>query len=201
MSYYSKIASRTVSIASGSLADDDGIKTSFATATSETVLLPVNLNGAVVSSGKIVGLPRVLTITRSNNAGQFSTAPIVVNYKRGGAVLSESLVPANANGNDLVATIAAIDEIVSIVIPAQGGTGGTFLIGVRDICAYAGDAFIGVEVAAAGTLYVQYGENAQASSDAIVIPTALVGYVKPIGPTRIQTGAGKTSVGVTVYLP
>ncbi len=203
MNYTSKIASRTVTIASGAVQDDDGIKTSFATVAAPVTVVPADFNGAVWSTTalRIIGLPRVITITRSNSANQFSVVPIVLTYKRGGAELTESLTPANDDGNDVLAFTASVDEIVSIAFPAQGGTGGTFKIGVRDICAYSGDTFVGVEVAAAGTLYVQYGDGTNAPTDAIVIPAALIGYVKPIGPTRILTDTTKTTVGVTVYLP
>ncbi len=201
--YTSRIASRTVTIAAGAVQDDDGIKTSFATAVSPVTIVPSDFNGAVVSSstGLITGLARVVTITRSNNANQFSVSPIVLTYVRGGETLTESLTPANDDGNDVLAFTAAVERIVSIAFPAQGGTGGTFKIGVRDICAPKGDTFVGVEVAAAGTLYVQYGEGAGSATDAIVIPAALIGYVKPIGPSRILTDTTKTTVGVTVYLP
>lgn len=203
MSYTSRIASRTVTVASGAVQDDDGIKTSYATVASPVTVVPADFNGAVVSAvtGQITGLARVVTITRSNNSGQFSVSPIILTYIRGGQQLTESLTPATANGNDVLAFTAAVEKIVSIAFPAQGGTGGTFKIGVRDICAPSGDTFIGVEVAAAGTLYVQYGESASSATDAIVIPAALVGYIKPIGPTRILTDTTKTTVGVTVYLP
>lgn len=203
MTYSSRIASRTVTIASGAVQDDDGIKTSYVTAAAPVTVVPADFNGAVVSAstGRITGLPRVVTITRSSNAGQFSVVPIVMTYIRGGSQLTESLTPATADGNDVLAFTAAVDQIVSIAFPTQGGTGGTFKIGVRDICAWAGDTFIGVEAAAAGTLYVQYGETSGSPTDAIVIPAALVGYVKPIAPTRILTNTTKTTVGVTVYLP
>ncbi len=201
--YNSRIASKSVTISSGSLVDDDGIKTSIATSTSPVTYVAADFNGAQISSatGRIIGLPRVLTITRSNNAAQFSTGGIVVSYKRGGALLTETITPANANGNDTLVMLGVVDELISVAFPAQGGTGGTFKIGVRDICSYAQDTFVGVEVAAAGTLYVQYGEGTSASQDGIPIATAAIGAIKPICPTRILTDATKTTVGVTVYLP
>jgi hypothetical protein len=201
--YPTRIASRTVTLAAGAVQDDDGIKTSFATVTSPVTIVPADFNGAVVSSstGFITGLARVVTITRSNNAAQFSVVPIVMTYVRGGQILTESLTPANANGNDVLAFNAAVEKIISIAFPAQGGTGGTFKVGVRDVCALAGDSFVGVELAAAGTLYVQYGEAASAPTDAIVIPSTLIGSIKPICPTRILTDTTKTTVGFTVYLP
>lgn len=200
--YSSRIASRSVSIAAGSVQDDDGIKTSFATVTSPVVLVPADFNGPAVSvSGQIVGLSRTLTITRSNNASQFSVSPIVLTYVRGGKELTESITPANINGNDVLAFNSAVDKIISVSIPAQGGTGGTFKIGVRDICAMAGDTFVGVEPAAAGTLYVQYGETLGSPTDALIIPASIVGFPKAIAPTRVLTDTTKTTIGFTVYLP
>lgn len=192
-----------MTIAAGAVQDDDGIKTSYATVAAPVTVLPVDLNGAVVSSttGLITGLARVVTITRSNNSGQFSVSPIILTYVRGGQTLTESLTPANANGNDVLAFTAAVERIVSIAFPAQGGTGGTFKIGVRDICANLGDTFVGVECAAAGTLYVQYGEGSNAASDAIPIAAAQAGTIKPIAASRILTDTTKTTVGITVYLP
>ena len=201
--YASRIASRSVTFAAGAVQDDDGIKTSFATVAAPVTVVPADLNGGIASTstGLITGLARTITITRSNNAGQFSVSPIVMTYVRGGYTLTESITPANINGNDVLAFNAAVERIVSIAFPTQGGTGGTFKIGVRDVCALAGDTFVGVELAAAGTLYVQYGEQLNSPTDAIPIAAGLVGLPKPIAPTRILTDTTKTIVGFTVYLP
>lgn len=204
MTYTSRVAGRTVTYASGAVQDDDAIKTSFATSTSASQVLPAAFNGglASTSTGLITGLPRVVTITRGNNASQYSVSPIVMTYMAGGQILTESVTPDNINGNDVLVFTAAVERIISFDIPAQAGTSGSFKIGVRDVCANYGDTFIGVEVAAAGTLYVQYGNGSVTSTDGIVIPAALVGYIKPIAPTRILTDPGsKTTVGFTVYLP
>lgn len=196
---------RSVSFASGALVNATGIKTSFATSASPVVLTVADFNGALISSttGVITGLPRSLTITRSNSASQFSTADIIVTGRRGPSVVTATLTPPNANGNDTLRFAQAWDAITTISLPAQGGTGGTFTIGVQDICAPAGDTFVGVELAANGTLNVQYGEAANSPTDAIpVIVTVKSDY--RIAPTRVLTSAAlssPTSVGLTVYLP
>lgn len=196
-------ARRTVTFTSGTVLDADGIKMSFATVAAPVTLVVADFNGAEISAttGAFTKLPRTVTIGRSNNAAQFAVDPIVITGKRGGAVVTESLTPANANGNDTLAGTQVFDSISSIAIPTQGGTGGTFVVGVRDICAPVGGVFCGVELAAAGTLYVAYGEASTAPTDGIVIATAQVGVVKPIAPTKILTDAAKTTVGLTVYLP
>ncbi len=196
-------ARRTVSFAAAALLDADGIKTSFATVAAPVTVLPAVFNGALVSTttGIISPLPRTITIARSNNADQFSVDPIVITGKRGGEVITESLTPANNDGNDILVTTKVFDSIISIALPTQGGTGGTFTIGVRDIAPPVGGTFTAVEVAAAGTLHVQYGETLGSPTDALIIPAALVGMHKPIAPTRILTSASHTTVGITVYLP
>lgn len=192
-------ALRTKSYASGEVLDADGVKTSFATVASPVALTTADWNGAVVLTGGILDLPRQLTISRSNNAGQFSTAPIVVTYTRGGITVVDSIVPGNANGNDILRTTQAVEVLQSIALPAQGGTGGTFTIGVEDICCPKGQKFCGIELAANGTLYVQYGEASGAQSDAIPVVIANRCFYE-IAPTRVLTASGKTAVGVTVYL-
>lgn len=196
-------ARRTVTFSSGVLLDADGIKTSFATAATPTTVTVASFNGAEISAttGAFTKLPRTVTIGRSNSVGSYTTTPIVITGKRGGAEVTESLTPANANGNDTLAGTQIFDSISSIAIPAQVDTSGAFVIGVRDICAPAGDTFTGVEVAAAGTLYVAYGSGTGAPTDGIPIATAAVGVIKPIAPKKILTDAAKTTVGVTVYLP
>lgn len=199
-------ARRTVTFAAGGLVVATGIKTSFATVAAPVTLVPADFNGASVlagGTGHIAGLPRSLTIARSNNAAQFSTADIVITGWYGGKQVIETLTPANANGNDILHSTKAFERIDSIALPAQGGAGGTFTIGVQDIVAPRGDCFSGVELAAAGNINCQYGEAPSAPTDSIPIATAQVGVVKHIAPTRIRTDASLTNptiVGLTVYL-
>lgn len=198
---------RSISFTSGALAVVNAIKTSFATVAAPVVLVPADFNGSGVSSVNGVisgGVARTVTISRSNAASQYSVSPIVITGKYGGSIVIESLTPGNVNGNDVLRGTQAFTEIVSISIPTQGGTGGSFQIGVQDIVAQKGDTFTGVELAAAGTINVQYGEGPGSPTDAIPIATALVGFIKPIAPTRILTNPGlssPTTVGLTVYLP
>lgn len=199
-------ASMTATVASGALTDPDGIKTTFATSASPVVLTFADWNGAAISAvdGRITvpgkGLGRTVTITRSNNANQFSVVPFTIEGVRGGRPLSVALTPTNDDGNDILQTEEGFDYVTRVLIPVQGGTGGTFTIGVQDICAPAGARFSGVETAAVGTLYMQYGEGLGCPTDALPIATAQVGVVKPVAPSRILTGAGETTVGVTLYL-
>jgi hypothetical protein len=194
------IARRTKTYAAAALSDLDGILASFATTTDEVTFDASDFDGAAIAAlTGVLDLPRTVTITLDNSAGAFSTDPIVVTGKRGGAVVTESFTPSTANGNETLFGNQPFDTLTSIVFPAQEDTDGAFTVGVGDICAPAGGTFCGVELAATGTLHIQYGEPGV--TDAIVVPAALVGYIKPIAPARVLTGTGETTVGVTVYLP
>lgn len=197
---------RSKSYAAADVADADGIKTSFATVAAPVVLTVADWNGSAITAAGLLDLPRTITITRSNNANQFAVAPIVLTGLRGGATVTESLTPANDDGNDILRGTQAFDFLTQIDIPTQGGTGGTFTIGVQDICAPANTTLFGVELVAAGTLNVGYGgtDSAPAHTDAIPIGAGAVGIPKPITPKRVLTStalSAPTTVGLTVYLP
>jgi len=194
-------ARRTVTIASGAMADTDGIKTSFASVTAPVTYVPADFNGGAgisTTTGALSPLPRVITISRSSAANQYSVNPIVVVGKRGGNLVTESLTPANDDGNDILATTSAFDSLVSITIPTNLGTGGAYTFGFRDVCTQLGERFSAVMVATTGSLVVQYGEASGSPTDTL---PAVVDHVYPIAPTRIVTGASGTTVGVTVYIP
>jgi hypothetical protein len=193
-------AKRSKTYAAADIADDDGVKTSFATVAAPVTLLPADFNGAAIAAGGVLDLPRTITITRSNSAGQFSTSPIVITGLRGGSEVTESLTPANNNGNDVLRGAQAFDLVTSIALPTAGGAGGTYKIGVQDICAPSNTQFSGVELAAAGNLIVGYGGTDLAGwlSDTIPVPAVAIGFAKEIAPKRILTQS--MSVGLTVYL-
>ena len=191
-------ARRTVSVAAADLLDADGVKTSFATVASPVVLGPTDFNGGDISAvtGYLNTLPRVITIARSSAANQYSVTPIVMTYIRGGVTTTQSVTPANDDGNDTLVFADAVDAIVSIAIPAQANTGGAFTIGVRDYAAPKGDTFTAVMLHADGNLIVQYGEPTGSPTDTI---PAKADHVYPIAPTRVLTGS--MAVGFTAFLP
>lgn len=199
-------AKRTRTYAAADVVDADGVKTSFATVTTVAELTVADWNGAAISASGLLDLPRTITIARSSAANQYSVDPIVLTGLRGGMTVTEALVPGNDDGNDIIRGTQAFDFLTGISIPAQAGTGGAFTIGVQDICAPANAIFVGVELAAAGTLNVGYGghDSAVGNTDAIPVAAGQVGVPKPIQPRRILTSsalAAPTSVGLTLYIP
>lgn len=197
--------SRTKTYTAAQVVDADGVKTSFATSTSVVSLDSSDWNGAVLNGSAVLDLPRTITLTLSNNAGQFSTGDIVLTGIRGGAVVTETLNAASANGNETLRGTQIFDQLTAIDLPAMGGTGGTITIGVQDICAPYGGHFSAVEVTAAGTINIGYGpDHAVATTDAIPITTASVEQFKPItGARRILTSSAlssPTTVGLTLYI-
>lgn len=154
---------RCWTLASADVNDDDGIKTSYATVAAPVVVVPADFNGAAYSgAGGVLDGPgdRFVTITRSNNANQFSVAPIVmVGFNAKGVAVSTSVTPANDDGNDVLTFATPIRTITSISFPAQGGAGGTFKIGVNDIVASDGQPFRQVRGGAAGNVVVGFVEG------------------------------------------
>jgi hypothetical protein len=200
------ISRRTKTYAAADLVDPDGIKTSFATVTSPVTLVPADFNGAVISAAGALDLPRSVTITRGNNANQYAVTPIVITGFYSGREVTDTFTPANDDGNDTFVGTQLFETITSIAIPLQGGTGGSFLIGVQYIGAPGGSRIMGVELAAVGTLNVGYGGQhggAPAHTDAIPVAAGNVGQPKPVGIQRVRTNAGlsaPTTVGLTVYI-
>lgn len=200
------IPNLSVTFVAAELFDDDGVVTSTATAAAPVTVLPASMTGAAMSgtSGRFSKLPRSVVITRSNSAASYSVQPIVITGWRGSKQIVESLTPANANGNDALRSVNIFDRLDSIAYPAQVNTSGAFKVGTQDIgVPQPGDRFAAFELAATGTLNVRYGDGPDAQSDAILVPAAMVGQQKWMGPTRVLTDptlAVPTTVGLTAYV-
>lgn len=193
-------ARRSKSYASGKLTVNNGIAT-VATTTGTQALTTANFTGSEILTGGVLDLPRAVTVTLSSHAGSYTTNPIVITGTRSGKTVTQSLTPSGANGNETLRGTQAFDKLTGIAIPAQNDALGQFSFGVGDICSPAGDNFCGVELAANGTLNIQYGEQANAPKDAITLPA---NAYRAITPSRILTDPGlavPTTVGITVYLP
>jgi|GEM_PF-3185400 len=200
-----KTARRTKTYAAADVAKVNGIKTSIATVAAPiTYLKATDFNGtAIGATTGVLDLPRTVTISLSSSVGAYVASAITLTGKRGGATVTETLTPPDANGNTILRGTQAFDILDSVAFPAQVSTAGAFQIGVQDICAPFADKFEGVEIAAAGTINVQYGEGSQAIADAVPVAAALVGTPKRLGASRILTStalAVPTTAGVTVYL-
>jgi hypothetical protein len=195
-------AKRSKSYTAAEVVLANGVKTSFATVAAPVALTTADWNGAGIGAAGLLDLPRTITITRSNNASQFSVSPIVLTGVRGGTVVTESITPGSANGNDTLRGTQAFDFLTNIDLPTQGGTGGTFTIGLGDICAPQNGMFCGFEApVAAGNVGIAYSGNDSAVvlTDVIPIPAVAIGFMKELTFRRIVSAT--TTAAVTVYLP
>lgn len=176
--------------------DADGVKTAFSTSVTPQTILPAALNGAVLvasGAGVLRGPDRLVTITRSNNANQFSTSPIVLTGKDGlGRTVSVSVTFANDDGNDSKAFPTAVREIVSVYFPGDGGAGGTYTIGVTDLVCLPNQPFRQVRGGAVGDLGLVFADG---STD--TLPTA-AGEHHDVATTRLDA-ATTTAWPVTLY--
>lgn len=193
---------RSNSFASTELWVTNGVVASAATVASPVTVLPASMTGALMSAtaGRFNKLARAITITRSSSAGAYSLSPIVVTGNRDGVKYSESLTPANINGGDFLTTVGVFKEVTSIVFPAQANTAGAFTIGGGDIgLQHNAEAFVAIELLAAGVANLQFGNTPPAQTDA---KTCAANQVYQIGFTRLLTNpalANPTTVGVCLY--
>lgn len=196
--------SDTASYSAAQVDDPDGVKQSFATAATETALDSTDYNGALVknSGAHWVGnLPRTVTISRSAAVGSYTTDGITLTGTYSGEAVSETLTPADADGDDILRGSKLFDAPPDITIPAQADTNGSFTIGAGDIGARGGERFNGISLHAAGSLNVRYGASGD-SVDTIPIAAGEVGFIKPTRASRVRTDpelASPTSVGLTIY--
>jgi hypothetical protein len=184
----------------------NGIVASAATSASPVNVLAAAMTGAAMLSGtpgRFAKLARQITITRSSSAGSYSVSPIVITGTREGLAITESIVPGNINGNDVLTSVNLYTTITSIAFPAQVNTSGAFQIGSGNIGLQNNyETFTGVELLAAGTLNLQFGPVGTAvPSD---VKSGVAGLVYPIAFKQLQTNpalAVPTTVGVTLYFP
>lgn len=106
--------------------DVDAIVTTHATAATEQVLSGSDLNGAVGGDSMRPG--RLITATLSSHA-DFNAGTMTVVGELGGIAKSEEVTIPDA-GNATISTTGAFDVVTSITISAQGGTGGSYTIGI-----------------------------------------------------------------------
>lgn len=111
-------------------ADPDGIKTSFATSTSEVTLRAADYDGDEVSSG-LLQVARNVTLTLAANAGSYNTDPILIfGVDAQGRSVSETVTPSSEDGGETLSSVNVFVGEVTIKIPAQQDTSGAFEVGV-----------------------------------------------------------------------
>ena len=194
----------SVSYVAGELDDPNGVKTTIATVAAPVIFAAADFNGAMVkSSGTkwVNNLPRSISLSRSDAVASYTTDDIIVTGKRGGEDVTETLTPADADGDDIIRGTQLFDAPPTIAIPAQVDTSGAWLVGVGDIGCSKSSPFSGVKLRAAGQINVQYGEDAtNAPTDTFA---ALADTLEPIAPTRLLTDPALTTptvVAATLYL-
>lgn len=186
----------TLSLTTAQLNDTDGIKTSAATSASPQNFAVGALNGALISSGRLLPGPRSVTVTTTTSAATYNTTdPIVITGTRGGRTVTESLSLTQAGGNETVRGSQAFDTITSIAIPAQSGTGGTFQFGVGDLCAQDGGRLCrSIKPLGTGYIRLRYAEDSandhslpvQANAGEDVAPTRIIASQTPTNPTNVD---------------
>lgn len=114
-------------------ADDDAIITATATAASPQSVAGVGLNGVV--GGNEMTPARQLQLVLSNSSDFGALTFVIDGYNEKGDRVSERIgIPAN--GNVTINTTTFFSKVVSAQMPAQGGTGGSWRLGIATAWAF-----------------------------------------------------------------
>lgn len=122
-----------------SAADVDAFLT--ATATSASPVTHTSFSG-VVGSAELQPA-RKLTFTLSSHADFNAVVAVVTYLDQSGRQVSENVNLPDA-GNATVTTTGFVSKLISVAIPAQGGTGGSYTIGVSALSALTIADFVGI---------------------------------------------------------
>jgi hypothetical protein len=117
-------------VVGGVAADVDAILSGGASSASIQTILAANANG-VMGDGPFQP-PRNITLVLSNHADWNATTAVLTGVNADGVTVSENLAIPDT-GNATVTSVNTYQSFTSLVIPAQGGTGGTFTIGVTAV--------------------------------------------------------------------
>lgn len=110
------------------LGDADAIIATGASSASTQTLTGAALNGVV--GGASMAVPRMLSFAFSSHADWDATTITVTGRDVDGATITETFSVPNG-GNAMVNGTKHFKRVVSVAIPAQSGTGGTFTMGTR----------------------------------------------------------------------
>lgn len=192
-------------------ADDDAIMTALATSAGVQTL-DTELNG-VIGTGRI-SPPRKITITRDNHADHNAVTAVLTGLDENGLPVSENLAFADG-GNEVVTSSLYYSYVISLVIPAQAGVGGTTKIGIAGVSGVSleGGDVVGVSIhrhkalatpsssnnenyedgsqmpaLKRGRIFVTI-ENAFRAGDAVLVRLVAAGAEK-LGAFRVQTTDG-----------
>jgi hypothetical protein len=111
----------------GNAADVDAILAGGGSTAGIQTLLAANFNGVVGSAVMYPG--RLITLVLSNHADWDATTAVLTGKDQYGNTVTENLTIPNA-GNTTLTSTNLYSQVVSLVIPAQSGTGGTFTVGI-----------------------------------------------------------------------
>jgi len=119
-----------LALAINALADVDAILATGGASTAGEQTLTTALNGAV---GRATMHPaRALTITLSSHADWNETTATINGVDVDGRVVSDTFaLPDGGNATVAGTSATRFAKVTSVVIPIQGGTGGTFTVGTR----------------------------------------------------------------------
>ncbi len=131
--------------------DVDAIVLSVATSNAIQTLSGAGLTG-VIGAGAIT-VPRKITVTRNSHADHNAVTAVLTGTDEFGNAQSENLAFADGGGETVTST-KRYASVVSLVIPAQGGSGGATSVGIlAAVDATDGTTHVDVAATVAGTWF------------------------------------------------
>lgn len=190
------MSSRSLSFdqSDGHYADDNGIKTSIATAATQQTYSGVQLNGTNVCGAGYANLASWPTVKTSSQAGGYTAGSTVVfTGTYAGQAQTRTATIVSANGAETLLADGPLDigSVTSIVVAAQPGTSGALEFGWSGVAPKFGRPAWRIVARAAGAVHVA---NEQGEEDAELILGAHVAHEAWV--RRIY---GDTAVDVTAY--
>lgn len=165
-------------VAADSATDADAIIATGGSTAGVQTLTTTSLDGVVGDDP--MRLARNLTFTFSSHADWDETTITVTGKGAGGEYLTETFAVPNG-GNATVTGNALFSQVDSVSIPAQSGTGGTFLMGT-------GAKLGPIDAAAAGVVALENTRAAAAYASAEVAPVVRKGRVRVVTETAVTEG-------------
>lgn len=166
------------------VADDDAIMTALATSASIQTL-DTEANGVIALTK--ISPPRKITVTRDNHVDHDAVTLVLTGLDQDGVPVSENLAGTNG-GNETLTSVNYYSYFVSLVIPAQAGTGGTTKIGLSASASLDGFDVLGVSVRSQKALATPSSSDNEAYEDEDTMPVLRRGRIWMTCETAFRAG-------------
>ena len=165
--------------------DADAISGTAIATSNATQALDTELVG-VIGTGRI-SPARKVTIQRSSHANQDAVTAVLTGIDQDGKLVTENFSFADGGG-DTFTSSNYYSYVVSLVIPAQGGSGGTTEIGINSTFAFGAYELMGIMLREHKALNTQSSSDNEVHEHQTEAPVIRRGYVWVTSETTARAG-------------